>query len=122
MSEERDLWVCEICGSTDIQTQAWVDPNIHEYIGETGIDRDDNWCGECEEHNYFCTKTEFIERMEAWWGDTDFPTMEKVTNLRQDDFSPEDGYQDFVDACNKWWEAKSYDEKRTIYKEQNSDE
>ena len=42
--EERDLIVCEECGSTEIQTQAWVDANTHEYIGETGIDRDDNWC------------------------------------------------------------------------------
>lgn len=60
--------------------------------------------------------------MEAWWGDTDFPTMESVTGYRQDDFSPEDGYQDFVDACNEWWKAKSYDEKRAIFKEHNSEE
>ena len=120
--EERDLIVCEECGSTEIQTQAWVDANTHEYIGETGIDRDDNWCNECEAHNYFCTKTEFVERMEAWWGDADFPTMERVTGYRQDDFSPEDGYQDFVDACNEWWKAQSYDEKRAIFKELNSDE
>ena len=112
----------EECGSTEIQTQAWVDANTHEYIGETGIDRDDNWCNECEAHNYFCTKTEFVERMEAWWGDADFPTMERVTGYRQDDFSPEEGYQDFVDACNEWWKAKSYDEKRAIFKENNSEE
>ena len=37
--------VCEECGSTEIQTQAWVDANTHEYIGETGIDREDN-CGD----------------------------------------------------------------------------
>ena len=59
--------VCEECGSTEIQTQAWVDANTHQYIGETGIDRDDNW-------------------------------------------------------CNEWWKAKSYDEKRAIFKEHNSDE
>ena len=42
--EERDLIVCEECGSTEIQTQSWVDANTLQYIGETGIDRDDYWC------------------------------------------------------------------------------
>lgn len=121
-SEKPDTIVCEECGSTEIQTQAWVDANTHEYIDETGIDRDDNWCNGCQTNTYFCSKTEFIERMEAWWGDADFSTMERVTGYRQDDFSPEEGYQDFVDACNKWWKAKSYDEKRAIFKEQSSEE
>ena len=34
--------VCEECGSDNIQTQAWVDPNARTFIGTTGIDRYDN--------------------------------------------------------------------------------
>lgn len=120
--EDTDPIVCEECGSTEIQTQAWVDANTHEYIDETGIDRDDNWCNQCEENVNFCHKSEFVERMEAWWSDTDFREMERITGFCQDDFSPEDGYQEFVDACNNWWKAKSYDEKRVIWKEQNPKE
>ena len=50
------------------------------------------------------------------------PDNGEVTGYRQDDFSPEEGYQDFVDACNEWWKAKSYDEKRALFKEHNSEE
>ena len=53
--EEKGLIVCEECGSTEIQTQAWVDANTHQYIGETGIDRDDNWCNlskSCDNAHY----------------------------------------------------------------------
>ncbi|MFS2717026.1 hypothetical protein AAH068_19150 [Bacteroides uniformis] len=42
------------------------------------------------------------EGWEEWWENTDFPTMERITGCRQTDFSPEDGYQEFVDACNEW--------------------
>lgn len=30
---------------------------------------------------------------------------------RQDDFSPNDGYQDFVDACDEWWNNLNFNEK-----------
>lgn len=116
-SEEDDPYVCGECGSQDIQTQAWVNPNTHEYIGTTEEDRDDNWCDECEEHNYFCLKSEFEERMQTWWEETDFTAMERITGYRQDDFSPEDGYQEFVDVCNDWWHKKSYDERRAVWNE-----
>ena len=112
---EKEILVCDECGSEDIEIQAWVNANTDEFI--SNIDEGDRWCDTCEENVCFCTKKEFEERMEAWWGDTDFPTMEKVTGYRQDDFSPNEGYQDFVDACNRWWEAKSYNEKREIYNE-----
>ena len=119
--DDFDVIVCEECGSRDIQTQAWVDPNSHRYIDETGIDRDDNWCDGCQTNTYFCSKAEFMERMEAWWGETDFREMERITGFCQDDFSPEDGYQDFVDACSEWWEKMTYDEKRAVFNEHNGD-
>ena len=59
--------------------------------------------------------------MEAWWGETDFREMERITGFCQDDFSPEDGYQDFVDACSEWWEKMTYDEKRAVFNEHNGD-
>ncbi len=29
-----------------------VDPNARTFIGTTGIDRYDNWCDECEDHQH----------------------------------------------------------------------
>lgn len=120
--DDNKITVCEECGSDNIQTQAWVDPNTHAFIGTTGIDRDDNWCDECEEHLPFCTLKEFKERMQEWWQGLEFKEMEQVTGFRQTDFSPEDGYRKFVDACEKWWNGKSYDEKRIIWEKYHNEE
>ena len=49
---DDEIVVCEGCGSDNIQTQAWVDPNARTFIGTTGIDRYDNWCDECEDHQH----------------------------------------------------------------------
>lgn len=50
-----------------------------------------------------------------WWGNCDFKVMELITGFRQIDFDPEDGYQDFVDACDEWWDNLSFADKRAIY-------
>lgn len=54
--------------------------------------------------------------LEEWWGEQGFRDMERITGFRQSDFSPEDGYQDFVDACDKWWDKLPYDDKVWVYK------
>ena len=50
-----------------------------------------------------------------WWGEQGFRDMERITGFRQSDFSPEDGYQDFVDACDEWWDRLSFNEKKMVY-------
>ncbi len=117
--DEEEILVCNECGSTDVQEQAWVEVNTKVYVGFNGDDRDDRWCEECEEHNRLCSMKEFSEKMQEWWGSTDFKQMERITDFRQFDFSPEDGCQGFVDACNNWWNDRTYDEKRIIWKENN---
>ena len=52
-----------------------------------------------------------------WWNNTPFWLMENITGYRQDDFSPEDGYQDFVDACDTWWDNLSFNEFRINFEE-----
>lgn len=45
-------WVCEECGSSDVETLAWVRPNENnsfaDYLGVD--DNGNNWCHHCEEH------------------------------------------------------------------------
>jgi hypothetical protein len=56
-----------------------------------------------------------LDEATEWWGETDFRQMERVTRYRQLDFDPEDGYQEFVDVCNGWWNEKTTDEKISTY-------
>lgn len=58
-----------------------------------------------------------MKNAEFWWQNTDFSTMEIVTGYNMFDFSDEDGYQDFVDACDEWWNSQSEYEKINIYEE-----
>lgn len=60
---------------------------------------------------------ELRDSTESWWGELGFEDMELVTGFRQDDFSPEDGYQEFVDACDEWWNDLDEDQKINIYLE-----
>lgn len=50
-----------------------------------------------------------------WWGDCSFREMEKITGFRMTDFDPEDGYQEFVDVCDEWWNKLSFGEKKELY-------
>ncbi len=55
------------------------------------------------------------EMLNNWWGQVDFREMEKISKYRQSDFSPEDGCQDFVDACDEWWQGLNKAEKMRYY-------
>lgn len=44
------IFTCSVCGSTNVESKCWANPNtdkISEYLGD---DIQDNWCGECQEH------------------------------------------------------------------------
>lgn len=116
---EKPECVCKECGSPEIQTQAWIKPNEgNAYVEDMGADNPgNNWCDECEGHNRFCTLNEFKERMDDWWNSIEPSQKERIANLHRQDFPPENGCQEFTDACKQWWLAKEYDEKRMIWKE-----
>lgn len=103
--------VCPNCGSLDVEISIWVNANTEEFVAY-GVD---DWCRECGEHVFLCKKTCYEDEMQEWWNNLEFIAMERITGLRESDYSPEDGSQAFVDACSKWWGAKSYDEKRELY-------
>jgi hypothetical protein len=54
-------------------------------------------------------------KLKQWFGSLDFVTMERITRLRQGFYSPEDGFQSFVDACEQWWHETPQVEKEYIY-------
>ncbi|MDR1459492.1 MAG: hypothetical protein LBI60_04695 [Bacteroidales bacterium] len=61
----------------------------------------------------------FPRKCDTWFKGCDFTTMEKLTGFKQTDYSPEDGYQDFVDACEDWWEKLRTEEREEIYTSNN---
>ena len=48
-SLELPKYCCSVCGGTNIQLQAWIDPNNNnKYIEDT--EDDECWCEDCQEH------------------------------------------------------------------------
>ena len=65
------------------------------------------------------SKNSVLAEAGQWWRAADFREMATVTGLRQYEFNPDDGYQDFVDACNNYWKNLSREEKIKIWKNFN---
>ncbi|GHT89092.1 hypothetical protein FACS189474_5430 [Bacteroidia bacterium] len=57
------------------------------------------------------SEEDLMNEINEWWGSTDFKEMELITRYRQIAFNPKDGYQSFVDACDKYWRMLTADEK-----------
>ena len=95
----------DVPADTEINDFLWFDRDtIAEHLGYK--DWDAYEAGWSEED---------VEDAEAWFPGTDFDTMERISGLRRGDFSDEDGYQDFVDAVQEWWDSLDDSEKVTIY-------
>ena len=58
---------------------------------------------------------EDLEDAENWFSESDFDMMERISGKRRDDYSDEDGYQDFVDAVEEWWDGLTDAKKVEIY-------
>lgn len=54
-----------------------------------------------------------------WWARASFSTKEKITGFRRIDFTPDDGYQEFLDACDKWWDWMTLENKVFYYQMYN---
>ena len=111
---DDDILVCDRCGSRQIEIQAWTDANTNEYLSDAD-DTGNKRCTDCEKCHEFCTLCEYRQRMQEWWNNLDFITMESITGMQESDFSPDDGSQSFVDACDDWWHCQDYDTQRNLY-------
>jgi hypothetical protein len=56
---------------------------------------------------------------DLWFDRLDFRELEKITGLKQCDYSPEEGYIAFCEACDDWWEDLSLSQKKNIYEDNN---
>ena len=120
-SDDSEVYVCCECGSQQIEIQVWADANTEEYHSDAEDACNGKWCIECESHIHFCSKAEFIQKMQVWWQSCDSMTMQQITGLKECDYSLDDNSQAFVNTANEWWNNRDYDEKRNIYKEYNNE-
>lgn len=111
--ERHDPDRCCKCGSTHVQLRAWVYPNLgNKYDGDCeDLPGDENWCVHCNGYTHIRPTSDMLDDAIAWWEDLDFKDMERITGLRQADFSAQDGYQGFVDSASAWWEQQTTDQK-----------
>ena len=117
--DDSDIYVCEVCGSMQIEVTAWVDANTGEYISDAGDDCTGEWCDECKEHHGHCTLMDFKQEMQDWWNSCDIKLIELITGLKACDYPPSTSPQAFVDVAGQWWNSRDYECKRKIYNEYN---
>lgn len=62
MNKSLNTLYCSKCGSLDIETKMWVNPNTEQISGHCSdiSEKEDNWCKACEEH------TELLTLQELW--------------------------------------------------------
>ena len=122
LSDERhDPYRCCYCGSTQVKLRAWLNPNRgNKYDTDCeDLQGDEDWCEVCDGYTHIRRTSYILHDMEVWWKSMDFESLEQITGYRQADFSPEDGSQAFVDACNEWWHKLSTDEKIDLWLKKN---
>lgn len=57
------VWVCEHCGSPDVEYKQWVKLNedsIQWNLDDIEDSKDDTWCCKCEDHNGICAEEDYI--------------------------------------------------------------
>lgn len=55
----KTIYVCEDCGSEEVQSLEWVNINTGISTGGNMGDLQDQWCDNCKEHKYAITKKEY---------------------------------------------------------------
>lgn len=114
--ERHDPYRCCDCGSTDVEIKIWSKVNEGGRPNGDCEEYECCFCNNCDGNVRIRPTSYLLAEAEQWWGGTDFRTMEYLTGCRQGDFDSEDGCQDFVDACNSWWNALSTEEKIRLWR------
>lgn len=118
-SEERhNPYRCPICGGTDVHVKAWIRINQgNQYVVDCD-DIENSYCTQCDQTVHIRTAYWYNQNLIIWWSQADFPTMERITGLHRTDFSAQDDYKEFVDACNECWNALPIGHKIKLWNKQ----
>lgn len=61
VEEPLIIWVCEDCGSDDVEEKMWVNSNTQEVTGHCSDDDEEAYCNNCQSHTGLIPEDEFIE-------------------------------------------------------------
>ena len=53
--------------------------------------------------------------MKEWFDEQPFNILEQMVGRKYTEFNDEDGYQEFVDYCEEWWNGLSYSGRREVF-------
>lgn len=53
--------------------------------------------------------------LNEWWGEQGFHVMRTITGFAFYEFNPKDGYQEYIDHCDKIWDNFTYEQKLSAY-------
>ena len=91
---------------TDINDFLWFERDcIAEHLGYKDWEAYEDGVKESE-----------VDDADEWFCEIDFDTMERISGMKRDEYSDEDGYQDFVDAVEDWWNCLSDLDKVEFYR------
>jgi hypothetical protein len=57
-TKKIEIWRCTVCKSENVQIRQWVNPNTNEVDNSNGLENEDCFCQDCEEH----TELELISK------------------------------------------------------------
>tara|TARA_R110000772_G_scaffold62137_5_gene139682 strand:- start:14536 stop:14763 length:228 start_codon:yes stop_codon:yes gene_type:complete len=63
IDEPLVIWVCQDCGSEDVEEKMWVNANTQDITGSCNDD-ENSYCNDCQEHVGLIPEDEFIENEE----------------------------------------------------------
>lgn len=66
---------CNKCGSSNVQLEAWINPNTNEIIDVSLLNQ--KWCDDCEEETTLLTRGELFENFNNLLFDSNNKSKEK---------------------------------------------
>lgn len=113
--ERHDPYRCCDCGSTDVEIKIWSKINEGGRPDGDCEEYERSHCNACEENVRIRPTSYMLAEAQRWWNTSDSRIMEHLTGHRQGDFDSKGGSQNFVNACNNWWNALSTEEKIRLW-------
>lgn len=111
---------CAECGSSNVETQAWVKPNTgNDFVDDVGDQKDsgNNWCHECENHTRLWSHEDLFAEMKGWFVHLTCEALEEITGNK---FAG--NYDEFRVVCMKYWEALSEEQQVALWNTRDKDE
>lgn len=66
MKTDKTIWVCEKCGSKEVEVKQWVRINDESVMWDLDITDRQTWCPVCLDHNGIVKEDEYSDENEGY--------------------------------------------------------